>query len=159
MEALNLFCYLQLEPDELTIAEIGSPQDYTQLGSVKHGKKIHVNVLQFWSHKHPVLCSGFLHMHSNYGRSDLASQVVRVHGLTGPLLLRTRSFQHTDIAVTKRKHENFKNLCQPRANLTSLTSTSHLSACTPLVNGTRWAKSLLSHVSGFWGQHISERRV
>ncbi|OWM72272.1 hypothetical protein CDL15_Pgr018157 [Punica granatum] len=127
MEALNLFCHLDLEPDEFTITGIITA--CTQLGSITQGKQIHAHVYRFRLHKNPEICSALLDMYSNCGRLDLASQVFGE--LSNKSIIAWNSVisaygYHGD---GKKAIELFQEMCQRGNQPNNGTFTSLLSAC------------------------------
>ncbi|KAK1395228.1 hypothetical protein POM88_014284 [Heracleum sosnowskyi] len=74
-EALALFCSLDFEPNEITIATIISV--CTQLGLPGFGKKIHGYVFRFQFHTNSFVIAALVDSYSNSGRLERAATVFR----------------------------------------------------------------------------------
>lgn len=127
IEALNLFCHLDLEPDEFTITGIITA--CTQLGSMRHGRQIHAYVHRFRLHKNPVICSALIDMYSNCGRLELAGHVFQ--GLPNKSVIAWNSIisaygYHNN---GKKALELFQEMCWHSTHPNNGTFTSLISAC------------------------------
>lgn len=130
IEALNLFCHLDMDPDEFTISVI--IKACTQLGSIRHGKQIHAYVHRFRLHKNPAICSALIDMYSNCGRLDLGNHVFQE--LPSKSVIAWNSIisaygYHSD---GKKALELFQEMCCQSTQKNSGTFTSLLSACSHL---------------------------
>ncbi|KAK4771068.1 hypothetical protein SAY87_031600 [Trapa incisa] len=127
IEALNLFCHLDLEPDEFTITGIVTA--CTQLGSIRHGKQVHAYLHRIRLHNNSVICSALIDMYSNCGRLDLADHVFQE--------LPTRSVVAWNSMIAaygyhnngKKALELFQQMCHHSTHPNKGTFTSLLSAC------------------------------
>ncbi|XP_052210844.1 pentatricopeptide repeat-containing protein At4g19220, mitochondrial isoform X2 [Diospyros lotus] len=71
--ALELFCSLEFEPNEITISTMLSA--CAELGLLRHGKQIHAYVLRFGFQKNTYISAALVDMYSNCGRMDLSQQM------------------------------------------------------------------------------------
>ncbi|KAI3703625.1 hypothetical protein L1987_73817 [Smallanthus sonchifolius] len=71
--ALQLFQNLDFEPDEITNSTILSA--CTQLGSIRHGKQIHGQILRSNFHKNCFIVAALIDMYSNCGRLDISIHI------------------------------------------------------------------------------------
>ncbi|KAG2676482.1 hypothetical protein I3760_12G054200 [Carya illinoinensis] len=73
--ALELFCALEYEPDEITF--VGILSACTQLGVLRYGKEIHGHVLRLGFQENPFISATLLDMYSNCGRLDISIQIFK----------------------------------------------------------------------------------
>lgn len=72
-KALELFHFLEFEPNEITMSTILSA--CAQLGAISYGKQIHGHVFRSKLHKNPFVSASLIEMYSNGGRLDIAERV------------------------------------------------------------------------------------
>ncbi|XP_059640366.1 pentatricopeptide repeat-containing protein At4g19220, mitochondrial [Cornus florida] len=71
--ALELFRFLDFEPNEITMASILSA--CTQLGVLRHGKQIHGHVFRFGFQRNSFVFAALVDMYANCGRLDIALKI------------------------------------------------------------------------------------
>lgn len=75
IRALELFCRLTFEPNEITIVSILSA--CTQLGVLRHGKQIHGFVFRLGFQENCFISAALVDMYSNCGKLDIACQIFK----------------------------------------------------------------------------------
>ncbi|XP_016508205.1 pentatricopeptide repeat-containing protein At4g19220, mitochondrial [Nicotiana tabacum] len=72
-EAIEFFCLLEFEPNEITMATVLSA--FRQLGVIRHGKQIHAHLIRCGFYKNAFVSAALVDMYSSCGRLDIARRV------------------------------------------------------------------------------------
>lgn len=125
--ALELFCCLELEPNEITI--VGILSACTQLGVLRHGKQIHGYTLRSGFQRNSVISAALVDMYSNCGRLDVAVQVFRYSHEKTVVAWNSMISAYGYHGNGRKAIDLFHEMCKSGLRATKSTFVSLLSAC------------------------------
>ncbi|XVF13774.1 hypothetical protein REPUB_Repub08aG0236400 [Reevesia pubescens] len=155
--ALELFHFLEFEPEEITIVALLSACN--QLGLLRQGKQIHGHVLRLRFFENSFISAALLDMYSNCGRLDVAYQIFtksKEKSIAGWNCMISAYGNHGN---GKQAVQLFHDMCESGIRPSKSTFISLLSACSHsgLVNEGLW---YYSHMMGEYGvEPVTEHQV